>query len=85
MDYKYINLVQKCQSSSAQIINEFNNKNTQLETRLHDLEKTNILLRSENEQLKDYINSTCDLRVQQLEKTIVCYKYSLGIFFRILY
>jgi FtsZ-binding cell division protein ZapB len=71
MDNKYISLVQKCQSSNAQIINELSDKNTQLETRLHDLEKTNILLRNENEQLKEYINLTCDLRVKHLEKTIV--------------
>ncbi|XP_025415880.1 kinetochore protein SLK19-like isoform X2 [Sipha flava] len=70
MDNKYISLVQKCQSSNAQIINELSDKNTQLETRLHDLEKTNILLRNENEQLKEYINLTCDLRVKHLEKTI---------------
>lgn len=72
MDNKYTSLLEKCQSSNAKIINELGNKNTQLETRLNDLEKTNILLRNENEQLKEYINSTCDLRVQQLEKTIVC-------------
>lgn len=72
MDSKYISLVQKLQSSNAKIINELSDKNTQLETRLNGLEKTNVLLKNENEQLKEYINLTCDLRIKHLEKTIVC-------------
>lgn len=60
------------QSSTAQTINELSNKIFELETKLHDSEKINILLKNENEQLKSDINSSCGLHVQQLKNTIVC-------------
>lgn len=72
MDNKYISLVNNLQYSNTQIINELNTKNVELESRLYDFEKAYMLLKNENEQLKNNINSNCDLRVQQLEKTIVC-------------
>jgi len=68
MDNKHISLVQNMQ---AQTINELSNKMFELETKLHSSEQANMLLRNENELLKDTIN-TCGLRVQQLENTIVC-------------
>lgn len=72
MDNKYISLVNNLQYSNTQIINELNTKNVELESRLYDFEKAYMLLKNENEQLKNNINSNCDLQVQQLEKTIVC-------------
>lgn len=72
MDSKYISLIQNLQTSNAQTINEFSNKIVELETKLHSLEKTNFLLRKENEQLRDDINNDCAFRIQELEKTIVC-------------
>lgn len=72
MDNKHINLIQNLQTSNAQRVNEFSNKIVELENKLLSSEKTNFLLRKENEQLRDDINTNCALRIQQLEKTIVC-------------
>lgn len=82
MDNKYISLVQNLQSSNAQTVNELSNKIFELETKLCSSEKANMLLRNENELLKKDINTSCGLRVQQLENTIVC---DLKIFRKIRY
>lgn len=54
-------------SSNAHTISELSNTILEMETKLHESEKKNILLRKENEELK-YKNN---LHVQELEKTIV--------------
>lgn len=71
MENKYVSLVRNLQYSNVKIINELNSKNVELESRLSDFEETNILLRNENEELKNNINSSYDLRIEQLEKNIV--------------
>lgn len=71
IDNKYIGLVQNLQSSNGQIINELNNKICELTTKLQDSEKTNILLKKENEQLKSDLNTNCGFQIQHLENTIV--------------
>lgn len=72
MDNKYISLIHNLQTSNAQTINEFSIKIVELETKLDSSEKTNLLLRKENEQLRDNININCAFQIQELEKTIVC-------------
>lgn len=68
MDNKYIGLMQNTQHSNEQKINELSNTIFELETKLHGLDKINILLRKENEELK--YNNSCGLHVQELEKKI---------------
>uniref|UniRef100_A0A2S2NP52 Centrosomal protein n=1 Tax=Schizaphis graminum TaxID=13262 RepID=A0A2S2NP52_SCHGA len=68
LDKTYFGLIQNVQSSNAQLINELNNKVFEMETKLYESEKMNILLRKENEELKYKNNS--GLHVQELEKTI---------------
>ncbi|XP_026818802.1 RING finger protein PFF0165c-like isoform X1 [Rhopalosiphum maidis] len=68
MDKTYFGLIQNAQSSNAQSINELSNKVFEMETKLHEAEKMNILLKKENEELKYKNNS--GLHVQELEKTI---------------
>lgn len=70
MDNKYSELMQNTHSSNALTINELSNTILEMETKLHESEKKNILLRKENEELKHKNNS--GLHVQELEKTIVC-------------
>jgi FtsZ-binding cell division protein ZapB len=71
MENKYISLVTNLQYTNVKIINELKSKNVELESRLSDFEKNNILLKKENEQLKNNINSSSDLQIEQLEKIIV--------------
>ncbi|XP_025415989.1 shootin-1-like isoform X2 [Sipha flava] len=70
MENKYISLVTNLQYTNVKIINELKSKNVELESRLSDFEKNNILLKKENEQLKNNINSSSDLQIEQLEKII---------------
>jgi len=70
MDNKYSGLMRNTHSSNAHTISELSNTILEMETKLHESEKKNILLRKENEELK-YKNNY-GLRVQELEKTIVC-------------
>jgi len=67
MDNKYSGLMRNTHSSNAHTISELSNTILEMETKLHESEKKNILLRKENEELK-YKNN---LHVQELEKTIV--------------
>lgn len=73
LDNKYIGLVQNLQSSNVQTVQELNIKLSELKTKLHDFEKCNLLLKMENEQLKDDINNNCGLQIQKLEQKIVSY------------
>jgi len=77
MDNKYICLVQNIQSSNAKTIENLSSKIFELETKVHELEKINIVLREENEVLEYDINTNCRLQVQELEKIIVCNSNSI--------
>lgn len=68
MDNKYSGLMPNTHSSNAHTISELSNTILEMETKLNESEKKNILLRKENEELK-YKNNY-GLRVQELEKTI---------------
>lgn len=51
-------------------INELNQKIIDLETKLDELEKNNVLLNTQNKQISN-INIDCGTRIRQLEKTVV--------------
>lgn len=51
-------------------INELNQKIIDLETKLHELEKNNVLLNTQNKQISN-INIDCGTRIRELEKTVV--------------
>lgn len=63
--------MQNVQFSNAQTINELSNHIFKLESILHSSEKTNMILKKENEQLKDDINNNYGLRMQQSKDKIV--------------
>lgn len=64
--------MQTLQCTHGQTINELTHRVVQLTTDLHYSKQNNIILKKENKELKNDINTNYGFRIHHLENIIVC-------------